>query len=373
MKKRLILVFVVFLAVAFSPVIAFATQQDDIYSQQYDASGADKLYDALPEDTAEYMDMADIGDSQDTIGEELDIKKIFESISSMLEDSLSQPIFSCAAALMISLLCSICASTWKGTASAINCIGGLLCSLTCILPIGGFIGECGDTIKASCDFSSVFVPIYAAILAVNGHPLTSAGFSSFALMLNEMCTVMVSGVIIPLLNIYLAVSLVVSVGNDSSLERISDLAGKSVKWVFGFSAALLAGISVLSTVSTGAADKVTYKATRYLISNCLPIVGGSISDAATVVQGSMGVLKVSVGSFAIIAIAYIFLPHIIKAAVWLVFSNISAALAQMLGSKSTAALYKSITSVLSMLLSLLVFTSFLMIISAAMTLGQGTA
>ncbi|MBP3415519.1 MAG: hypothetical protein J6L81_10030 [Clostridia bacterium] len=372
MKKRFILILFTLFAVFFCPVITYASQQEDIYAQQYDASGADMLDDALPEDTAEYMETADIGNPQESIGEGLDIKKIFVSIADMLEDSLSQPLFSCAGALMISLLCSLCACTWKGTAPTINCIGGLMCSLTCALPIVDFIGECGDVIGASCDFSSVFVPVYAAILTVNGHPLTSAGFSSFALMLNEICTVMVSGVILPLLNIYLAVSLVVSIGNDSSLERISDFAGKSVKWFFGFSAALLAGISVLSTVSTGAADKVTYKATRYLISNCLPIVGGSISDAASVVQGSMGVLKLSVGSFAIIAIAYIFLPHIIKAAVWLVFSNISAAFAQMLGAKNTAAIYKSTASVLSMLLSLLVFTSFLMIISAAMTLGQGT-
>ncbi|MBQ6797106.1 MAG: hypothetical protein IJP10_03735 [Clostridia bacterium] len=353
------------------PICASASVAE-IYNGQYQASGADGLREEVPDETLDYMSDAGFGNPDNTLGDGFDTEKIISVIKEMTDGSVAAPFACCCSALVISLLCSMCAGTWKSTAPAVNTVGGLLVCLSSALPLVEFIAQAGETVEKSCAFTAAFVPIYSAIMAVAGQPVTAAGYSGFALVLNDVCVMSVGGVVFPLLRIFLAMSIVASVGNDGALSKVSELAGKSAKWIFGLSAALLAGISALSSVTAAATDHVTYKAARYVLSSTLPIVGGSVSDAAAVVQGSVGVLRMSVGSFGIIAIAFIFLPQIIKACVWLVFTNVSVLLAELLGAKNIVSLYKSMSAVLSMILSLLVFTAFLMIISAAMTLGQVT-
>lgn len=371
--KKISLIFGVITAfVILFPVCVSASQMQDIYDGQYNASGADSLPAKLDEETLGYMEELGVDKPDNTLENGFDIEKIITIAKSIVSDSAAAPFACCCSALMIALLCSMCAGTWKSCAPAVDTVGGLTVCLISTLPIVSFISQAGRTIENSCRFTSAFVPIYSAIMAVGGQPVTAAGYSGFALMLNDICVMIVGGVIFPLLRIYLALSLVVSVGNNSTLSRVSELAGKAAKWVFGLSAAMLAGISALSSVASAASDQVTYKAARYILSSTLPIVGGSVSDAASVVQGSIGVLRMSVGSFGIIAVAFMFLPQIIRAAVWLVFTNVSVILAELIGTKSIVSLYKSMSAVLSMLLSLLVFTVFLMIISAAMTLGRVT-
>ena len=184
--------------------------------------------------------------------------------------------------------------------------------------VNSFVSSGADVITALSGFSKTLLPAMCAASAACG-TLSSAtvNYAASVLFLDSFLTIARS-VVLPLIYAYLAVGIASSSFDSKSLKDISELL-KRVCTLLMTAAALgfTAYISISSVVASGG-DAVASKLAKTAISTALPVVGGTISDAAgTVVAGAeatrntlgvfgmIALLAICISPFALMALNYI--------------------------------------------------------------------
>jgi len=132
---------------------------------------------------------------------------------------------------------------------------------------------------------------------------------------------------------------------------------------------VLSGAMGVSAVAASAADTAAAKGTRFVISGAVPVVGGAISDAIGTIANCVTIVRSSVGAFGIIAGLFILLPPVITALLWTGGLNLTAWAAHGLGAERPAAAMRSVASVVSLTLGLLVFTGVVLTCSAGLIIA----
>ena len=85
----------------------------------------------------------------------------------------------------------------------------------------------------------------------------------------------------------------------------------------------------------------------------------------------MSVLKSGVGAAAVAAIFAIFIPHVIRCAVWQAVAAAGGALCDLFGLSEVSSLLGSMSSVVSVMLAMLLCTMVIYIISTAIVIIVG--
>jgi stage III sporulation protein AE len=150
------------------------------------------------------------------------------------------------------------------------------------------------------------------LYAMGGNVRTAAVnhgvFSAFLSVLEIFC----AGSVLPITGICLAFAMLDAIVGRGNLRGLAAL----IKRTYALSLSFLMGIFcfVLSTQSTlaGAGDTLALRTARFAAGNFLPLLGGSISETLRTVAGSVQYLRGVVGTGAILALFFLFLPLFIS-------------------------------------------------------------
>lgn len=377
MLRKKLIAFLICLPLMFVTANAAEEVEEFDYTAQLEASGADKLYNELPEETADYMRESGINDVNYNSFTEINLATVINSVLSMTQNEIKSPF--AAAGFMIAML--ILASFIKGGENSlksplsptVGTVMSVAISVTLIVPVIDLINDIAQVVDAACTFTEAFSPVFIGIILANGQTATAAGYSSFLFGAVELSTICVGELIVPLLKIFLALSCVCAISTNVKIDAFIAFFEKNAKWLLGFLAVLLSGILGISGVISASADNVTARTAKFVISGSVPVVGGAVSDAYLTIKSGMTLLRNSVGAFGIIAMAYIYLPMIIRTVLWNLVLEIGLMICEALQLDSINKLLKSVSGMVSLMLGLLVFSMFLLIIGSIVVIIQKSA
>lgn len=347
------------------------------YEAQIKASGADELYNELPDETAEYLQKSGIDDVNYDSFTDVNVASVINSVLEMAQNEIKSPL--AAAGFIIAML--IFASFIKGGEHSLNSplaptfgtVMAVAVSVTLVVPVIDLINEISGVVETACTFTEAFAPVFIGILIANGQTASAAGYSSFLFGAIELTSICVGELIVPLLKIFLALSCVCAISPSVKIDSFIAFFEKNAKWLLSFFAVILSGILGISGVISASADNVTARTAKFIISGSVPIVGGAVSDAYLSIKSGMNLLRNSVGAFGIIAVAYIYLPLIIRTLLWKVVLEISLMICETLQLDSINKLLKSVGGMVSLMLGLLVFSLFLLILASIVVIMQKSA
>ncbi len=366
--KRILAIFALLLLFAI-PVGA----QEDIYKEQYDASGAASLEELLPEETRERLEAAGIDSADPDWNEKLTPSNLFSQIWGFLREGGRRPLRAGAAVLGVILLTAAFSSMadkgqLEGTISFVSC---LAVASAALLPLFSLIQSCIAAIKGCSVFLLSFVPIYAGILVMGGKTATAATFSTLLLAAAEAVLQLASFLIVPLMGAYLAVSLSSSVSPLSKTAKLGELIKKIALWVLALVLTLFLGVLSLQTTIGAAGDNIGLKATKFVLGSTVPVVGTALSEALTTLGGCMTLLKSSVGMYGVVALVAILLPVILELLLWRAVLLGSNAVCDLLGVGRVGEILRAADSVVSVLVGVLLFIGALFILSLTVVLKAG--
>lgn len=132
------------------------------------------------------------------------------------------------------------------------------------------------------------------------------------------------------------------------------------------------GLLTVKGLVSGAADTVTVRATKFMISSFVPVVGGALSDAYNSVFGCLGVVKNTVGVFGIIAIVVTFLPVVLELILMMAALWGSAAIGDIFGREKEVSILKAASSALTVMLGVILCYGMMIIVSITIMLMLGT-
>ncbi len=365
MKKLLVLVLVLMSLCVFTSANASEINPDDIYSEQYNASGADSLSDALPDNVADSLDKLDISGTDISWTEYFTPKNIFSHIFDFFKSGGKRPLTAGLSVLAV-MLFSTAVKALNDKNKTVDYVLSIGVTVAVVLPAVSSIKACVSVIETACVFMLALIPVYASVLVSGGKPLTASGFSAVMLSVSNAVSSLCSFVIVPLTGIQLALSVSSSVSPDIKTESLSKGIKRASLWIMSLSTTVLLGILGIQTVVSGSADSVSSKMAKFLLGTAVPVVGSTVSEALATVKGCVKLLGSSVAVYAIVALCCLVLPIIIELLLWRVSMLFCASFAETLSQDKCASLLRAVDSAISFVLGVVILVGMLFIISVTM-------
>jgi stage III sporulation protein AE len=239
------------------------------------------------------------------------------------------------------------------------------------MPIIDCIVKTSATIKSAATFMLSFIPIFSAAMVSAGQPITGSTYSIFLMGICQLVAQVVSQTLIPLMAVYLAVSICGSFVPDLNIASAINGLKTGVNWAMGFMLTVFVALLSIQSMLSHSADGVTVKATKFLITSLVPVAGNVLSEAFIAAQGSLRLLKTTVGAYGIMVSLLTFLPVFLQVAIWRAIAGIISVAGDVMGLKRVSAILKGCAFVLGMLMSALLCFAFLMIVSTSVVMAIG--
>ncbi|MCL1902922.1 MAG: stage III sporulation protein AE [Oscillospiraceae bacterium] len=332
--------------------------------------GQDEIREALPETAQEYM--------ENIKPLELTFSAVVSEIWELLKKEVTKPLKMLVSLTGVIILCAAAetlrASGEKaGSNSHAFEIAGVLAGAGIMsASIAESVTRTSQTLTAAAAFMLTFIPILAGIMAVMGQVVSAGLFNTSVLLAAQLFSQVMVTALMPLSASILGVSIAGAVSPDLKTENLAKTVKTVVIWVLGFLATVFTGLLTVQSLVSGNTDTVTMKAVKFTVSGGVPIIGGAVSDALGVVNGSVAVLKSSTGAFGIISIVAVCLPSIISVVCFRIALSLAGAVSDMFGSARLSSLLKSGESVLSVILAMSVCFMLIMLVSVALMIKIGS-
>lgn len=348
----------------------------DIYQEQLDQSGADELVDELPGEARSLLD--DLGvDSPDWQAiSDLSAGQIFSQLGQIAQEQSGGPLKAMLQVVAVMLFCALLEGMKRSLgdrplSGMVGVVGALCVCLIIVAPIVDCVQSSVQIIEGAAAFMLCYIPVLAGLMIAGGQGISAASFHLLMVGAGEVITLVSSGVLAPLLNAFLALSITSSVSPRLHLQHICDLLYKGVKWLLGITMTIFIAILTTQTIIGTAADSAGTKAVKFAISNFVPLVGGALSDALNTVQGSIRLIKTGVGAFGILAAGVIFVPVLVRCLLWMATTSLCACVGDLFELGQLAGLLRAAGKVLGALLAILLSCMMILIISTAIVLMIG--
>lgn len=364
MKKAVIIALSLFAFLLLPPSVS-ATEAEEIYSEQYRASGLGELSQALPPEVARELAELDISSTDTDWSEAFGVENVFERSFSFIKSGCKRPFIAALSVLALLLFSSAVESFWKKNRT-VEYVISLGITVAAVLPAAKTLAACISAVSAVGIFMLSFVPIYSGILLSRGKSATAAGFSSVMLTVSEAVGALCSYAIMPLNGMQLALAVSGSVSDSADVSAIGSTLKKASTWTLSLATTVLLGVLGIQTAVAASADSLTAKTAKFIVGTAVPVVGSAVSEALSTVHGCLKLLSSSAAVYAVAAIALILLPSVTELILWRVALSAAAAAADILGVKKTASLLRSVDSAIAFTLGILIFTCVLFIISVTM-------
>lgn len=374
--KKIITIFIISISlVIISTVAVNAEEKAEESSFLYDFSG---IYNSLSDEAKQSLEDIGAASADPNTLSEISFNSIVAEILDLAGENVSSPLkglISITALLLLSSILSAYKSTLNSDISTALNITTTLC-ITCAVavPAISVINNTASVISTASNLMIAYIPIMVVIMATSGHAVSGASYYSMMLAAGEGVGQLSSKVIVPLLNMFLGLSITSSVSPDINLSGFINMFSKAIKWILGFGMTIFTAVLALKQLITSSLDDVSTRAVRFTLNSFIPIVGSALSDAYKTVLGSVGLLKSGVGVFVILSVAVVFLPVILQSIMWIFTLWIGKSTAEVLGLSQPAKLLEAINVVFSTMLAILLCIMSIYIISTAIVLiaGKGT-
>lgn len=304
-----------------------------------------RLRDALPSEASALLESAPQGTS---FGE--GIRSILEHILPGFEEGLRDAMKSVGIMLAALVLCAMAGST-GGIDPAI--IAGVL-SITAagMLEMHALASSGREALMEMQSFADLLLPAMAAATAAGGGITASTAIYAGTALFTDILMRAMTGLLLPMLHVYVAMCAAQAVCANELLQRISGL----IKWVFraGIKTILFVFTTYLTITGlvSGSADATVLKAAKLTISGVVPVVGSMISDASETVLVSAAAVKNAVGIFGMLAVIAICIGPFLRISAQYLLMKLAGAAGGAIGPKPLLQLMDAIGEAMGFLLAM---------------------
>lgn len=209
------------------------------------------------------------------------------------------------------------------------------------------------------------------MMLVSGSGFTTTGVITHPIIL-FMCNVFAEifdKVLIPVSILYLALSLTDTMTTATELGKFRELIKKAYNFLLGIIMTLFTGMITIGSFAGKTLDSVGAKGVKFAVSNMVPFVGRSLSDAMGAVAQASVVLKNALGITGVVCIGGVCLVPVIKITVIVLSIRLCSALCEPIASRKSVSVLSNVANSLSMINAALIATAVMLIISLSLIVG----
>ena len=232
----------------------------------------------------------------------------------------------------------------------------------------GTVKEIKNTITAlSTIINGIYPPLITLVTALGGG--TSQGlFSPGLAVVGAVTSNVVTKVVLPLFIASIVFCIVGNLSNNVKLDKLQSatryIAGGIMTITFG---GLIAYLSISGLIG-GMSDTASVKATKYLVSSYVPLIGGYLSQGFDLVRVGMVIVKNALGVTGIIIVFIVILAPAIKLLALTIGLKLTAGLIEPITDKRMSGFINGVAESTRQLLGAVLGVGFVFIITISILL-----
>jgi stage III sporulation protein AE len=277
---------------------------------------------------------------------------VISSAINTLQPAFAAAVRTCVSIIAVSLLASLVSDLGLSIKPVISLIGTVSVGMLLFQPARSLISLGIQTVNQISQYGKLLLPVLTGALAAQGAATTSGSLYVATAFFDTLLSSAVSDLLVPMVYIFLAVSIVCNLFEQPLLQQIS----KFIKWMitWGLKTVLyvFTGYISITGVVSGSADASMLKATKLTISGMVPVVGNILSDASEAVLVSAEIMKNAVGVYGLLAVIAMWIGPFLQIGVQYLLLKISSGVIQMFGVKQMAGLVKDFSSTMGLVLAM---------------------
>lgn len=367
----------VFLAAGFDAAALTDAEFEEMVNSQLDEIGAGGITDSLDAETAAVLEKLGVSGVYSSDMLEFYPKNYLKLAGELsrqtLPGALGFVLTVCGALMIAAVVRGIGSdgSPLTGISKAKDYFCTAAIAVAVSAPMVSLVNESGRIAELLKVTLAAFIPVFSTAVAGSGQPVAASVSAAGLFTVSQLSVWAVIETIIPLCSVFLAFGITASLTPSLNLSGVTSGMKKLVVWLLGAITVIFTAVLSLKTVLAQSADTVSLRALKLLVSGGVPIVGGGLSDAMATIMSCLSTLKTAVGFFGVAAIFALFLPYIIKLAVWRLAVAVCRAAAAALGLEQQGKVLSAAADLLAILMAVFVFIAFALVIMITVVMQSG--
>ncbi len=225
-----------------------------------------------------------------------------------------------------------------------------------------------NTIEKLTKLSEIMSPIITTLMVASGGNGSIGIFKPAVVFISSGVSQIFSSLLLPLVIVITILSVVGNLNNTIKLKKLSESFSGILKWVIGLIVVIFGIFITTAGISAFSSDGIRIKATKYLISTGVPIIGGFLRDGFDLVIAGSVIIKNAVGVTLIFVIFYTVISEVLFMAAFSVMIKLTASFIEPLSDSRLTEFCISINKSISYLIALLLSVAFMMFLTVLLTI-----
>lgn len=269
-----------------------------------------------------------------------------------LQPSLAEAARLCVSLFSTAMLISVIKTLPGRTAELTEFVGVIGIALLMAGQAGSMITLAADTVTELSEYGKLLLPVLSAALAAQGGITASTALYTGTALFNAVLSSAISGLLIPMVYVFLALCVGAAATGDGLLEKLRDLVSWLAAWMLRSVLYVFTGYMGITGVVSGTTDAATLKAAKLTIASAVPVVGGILSDASEAVLAGVDVMRGAVGAYGLVALLAIVITPFFRIGLQYLLLKLTAALCRMFSLARINALIDGYTAAMGLLLGM---------------------
>lgn len=192
----------------------------------------------------------------------------------------------------------------KSTSKIVNlaCYSVIILIITSMLL--GIISDCSSCINNVKRQIEIITPILATLTVLTGGTGSAAIYQPSALFLSSGAVEIVNGFVFPAAITVIVLNFMSKLNEQMSFSGVTALIKSIMKWVIGITVTVFSIFITMQSSASSLFDGILFKATKYVVSNSVPIVGNFLSSGFDMLTSAGLLIKSSVGICGLIMLLF---------------------------------------------------------------------
>ena len=195
----------------------------------------------------------------------------------------------------------------------------------------GIVGSCTDCINAVKKQIEIITPILATLTVLTGGTSSAAIYQPSAVFLSGGAVEIVSCFIFPATVGVVVLNFMSRFNPQMSFSGVTTLLKSLMKWVIGITVTVFSIFITAQSSASSLFDGIIFKATKYVVSNSVPLVGNFLSSGFDMLSSAGLLIKSSVGVCGIILLLFEIIQPVITLIAFSIILKLVGAIVQPIG------------------------------------------
>ena len=280
-----------------------------------------------------------------------------------IQPSAAEALLTCAQLLAVVLLISVLRNLHGSVSQAADLAGAAAIGLLLLRSSNSLIALGIDTVRELSDYGMLLLPVMTSALAAGGGTTAASALYLGTSFFVSLLSAAVSGLLSPLIYIFLALAVGNSALGSDILKQLRDLIKWLITWSLKTMLYIFTGYMGITGVVSGRTDAAALKAAKLTISGVVPVVGNILSDASEAVLVGADIVRSGIGVYGLLAILSVWIGPFLQIGLQYLLLKLTGGICGIFGSKNALGLLQDFTAAMGILLAMTGTVCLMLLIS----------